>query len=279
MPNNTVKSHVGAKCYYPITLPSVLTNCSLTRRSDVSKIPNIREWLIEQAGDLKGGISREIFERFLRHLCFQHDAGQRGKLRAIITGSCPSAKAKSVAAYRDIDIWIFWNHHYHHDYEWIDLLYLLDPEIRYDYTSKIPGLLKVANVGKIQFLVIHYETKSNSGEFEENCLCDYHLQKCFPDSHNVTRYRFIVFEDYEPPGTNKKTDLTIPCYIPYDEGSGILAKKTALDGFPEDDKSYPAKHRQNDPSLSPPTLFYQALLSVIREYGRKKLGHVKNSAM
>lgn len=249
-------------------LVDTLTKCSLLNRRDVIKFSDIRKWILDNA-NLQKGAKLDIFKEFLNHLSFQHDAKEKRKLRTVITGSYPSTKAGCIARYRDIDIWIFWNHRYHPCYKWIDLLYLIEPELTCDYDSKIPGLLKIATIGRIQFLVIHYEKKSNGGDFEEDCLCDYHIQKCFPDSHNVTRYRLIVFENYKPVNTrlrSEKVDLATPSYIPYNEDSGILAKQTSLDDYKDNGDLYPGKHLQNSPSLSPPTLFYQAMLNI----GRKR---------
>ena len=269
MANSSSESSANEKCYYMSNIPDTLEKCSLINRKDVTKFRDIREWILNNTG-LEKGPRLDNFKKFLWHLSFQHNAKERKKLRAVITGSYPATKAGSVARYRDIDIWIFWNHRYHPWGGWIKLLYLIDPNLTYDYDSKIPGLLKIGNIGRIQFLVIFYEKRSEGGDFEEDCLCDYHIQKCFPDSHNVTRYRLIVFESYKPTNTrlrSKKVDLAIPVYIPYNEDSGTIAKCTSLEGCKDDD-SYPGKHLHNNPSLSPPTLFYQTMLKI----GRKKGG-------
>ena len=274
------ESCANEKCYYMSNIPDTLEKCSLLNRKDVTKFRDIRGWILDVA-KLEKGVKLDNFKKFLHHLSFQHNAKERKKLRAVITGSYPATKAGSIARYRDIDIWIFWNHRYHPQDEWIKLLYLIDPDLTNDYDSKIPGLLKIGNIGRIQFLVIFYEKKSEGGDFEEDCLCDYHIQKCFPDSHNVTRYRLIVFENYKPINTrlrSEKVDLAIPVYIPYNEDSTIIAKCTSLEGCKDGD-IYPGKHLLNSPSLSPPTLYYQAMLNIGRKKGENidSAGHWKKT--
>jgi hypothetical protein len=293
-------------CYYSNNLAMILEKNSLLRRKDVLTFSDIREWIIEQATTSKNDAKYKLLKQFMSYLSFQHGHKQDGKLTAIIAGSYPSVKAESVATYRDIDIWILWSKsQFDNDFEcykWVELLYRIDLNLNYDYSGTFPGLLRVATSGKVQFLIIKYDKE----EFENDCHCDYHIQdNCFPMSHNITRYRLLVFEKYQSEITrlrNEKVDLAIPCYIPYSQN--ILAKRTALTHemvendaitcYTEPDTKqgrtfthdancmkcvknrerecwncdgYPEKHLRNRPSLSPPKLFYQALLTIMKNTG------------
>ena len=55
-------------------------------------------------------------------------------------------------------------------------------------------------------------------------------------------------------------DFGIPCYIPFNKH--VLAKGTAINSI--QDTLYPSKHLTNSPSVSPPILFYQTLLVLLK---------------
>ena len=258
-------------CYSYHNTGNILKKLRLLNRSDVLKFRDIRTWIAEQTGIPKNTSKYEKLKEFLSYLFF--DAGDQKpkgrKLKAIIAGSFAASKARNVKKYRDIDIWILWDpepcycqacygtkYIFECKYRWLNLINFISKDINYDYTGIIPGLIKIITTGKVQFLLLQYDRN----EFPSACLCDYHITNCFSTTHNVTRYRLLIIEDYRLQGESRKMDFGIPCYIPFNKH--VLAKETAINSI--QDTLYPSKHLTNSPSVSPPTLFYQALLVLLK---------------
>ena len=138
----------------------------------------------------------------------------------------------------------------------MDLIYRVGKDIKYDYTERISGLIRIRTIGIVQF-------QSTIDEFQSNCQCDYHITACFPTAHNVTRYCLLVLENNHSEKNrlwSEKFDLAILCYIPFN--NHIFAKQTTINNLCYD--LYTGKHLKNNPSFTPPTFFYQALLSLLK---------------
>ena len=253
---------VNDHCYglsHSIDLISTLPN--------VFKVNSLKQMLI----NLSGLIDNEdisLLKKLFECISFKENAVNRGKYQAVLAGSYPAFLAGKVKRYSDIDVFILWNSNDWIDTSFFKTLHILrrrnenaisvEREYIQPYQSAPNGIYTVVDVGRLQFIVKHYE---------QECSCMYHIDKYFFSSfHHVTRWKLLVMSKLI---NEKESDIILPKYIPFKEDCGVITERIIIES--DDEKRYPAKHADNTVDLYPPTLFQQALHHILKAKDRNHM--------
>ena len=234
---------------------------------NIIKVDNFKLFLIILSGIVDDGSTPKYaaLKRMFQQVSFKQKAYTRGKVRALVAGSYPTFLAGKVKKYNDIDIFLlfttFRDPAICEVWDCLEILSNGEGCRNADKHYEDLGLIltrggrtggqirKIANVGKIQFILRDYE----------GCECTHHLDKIFfRNFHDVTRWKLVIFTIYTKFG---KKDGILWKYIPYDEENGIITKRISIS---EGDGKYPLKHIDNKVDNFPPSLFQQSLLTIFK---------------